>query len=32
VSLGSSPEAGQFSSTDPELARRLLAAVHGVAP
>lgn len=31
VNLGSSPEAGRFASTDPELARRLLAAVREVA-
>jgi copper homeostasis protein len=31
VTLGSSPEAGRFASTDPELARRLLAAVREVA-
>ncbi|TQM09265.1 copper homeostasis protein CutC [Pseudonocardia kunmingensis] len=30
VHLGSSPEAGRFASTDPELARRLLAAVREV--
>ncbi|MHA6630940.1 copper homeostasis protein CutC [Pseudonocardia sichuanensis] len=30
VNLGSSPEAGRFASTDPELARRLLAAVREV--
>ncbi|QYN39790.1 hypothetical protein K1T35_22930 [Pseudonocardia sp. DSM 110487] len=32
VSLGSSPDAGRFTTTDPELAGRLLAAVREVAP
>jgi copper homeostasis protein len=32
VSLGSSPDAGRFTTTDPELACRLLAAVREIAP